>query len=188
MSSSTPLISRSFLDQFRQKVAQNAEAWLDFVIAHHHDFVILDLELDNLMKAIYHASLDPTALRTGLRLVQALWFFVEFRGQWLTWQSTLEKALDLSQLAGLRDDEATILVQLGELCRVLGRTERALELQLRAHALFNQLDDQPGSARVLGTLSQLHLTLGNPGVAEMCCRELAGIFERLGDLRELAVT
>ena len=180
--------SQEAFERFRQKVAQNAEAWLDFALAHHHDFVTLDRELDNLMKAIHHANLEPAALPAGLRLVQALWFYVEFRGQWLTWQRTLEKSLDLSQVAGLREDEASLLVQLGELSRVLGRTDTALELQLAAHALFDQLGDPAGSARVLGILSQLHLIVGNAQVAERCCRESAATFESLGNLRELAVT
>ena len=64
--------SQDPLERFRQKVAHNAEAWLDFVLAHHHDFVTLDRELDNLMKAIHHATLEPAALPAGLRLVQAL--------------------------------------------------------------------------------------------------------------------
>ena len=37
-------------------------------------------------------------------------------------------------------------------------------------------------------MSQLHLIVGNARVAETCCRESAATFERLGDLRELAVT
>ncbi len=161
--------------------------WLTMVTVHQHDFGTLDKELDNLLKAVHHAGQEARAAQNSLKLLILLWNYVEFRGHWLLWQSPLAAALALSRQHGGRDDEATVLVQLGELARILGRAGTALEHFRAAQALLEDLGDARGAARVLSFVSQVHLTLGAAAAAEACCQEAAATAAALGDRKGLAL-
>lgn len=186
MNSDATEIPQDLIVTYRRKVAHSAKAWLDFAVTHRHDFATLEKELDNLSKSIYYSGLEPGAVRTGLQLVQVLWPYVEFRGHWLAWERTLEKSLSLGRSANLREDEANVLIQLGELCRLVGKTDQALKLLLAAMSILEELNDLSGVARVRGLLSQLHLAFGDSSLAQACCQQAADVFDRLGDTKELA--
>ena len=160
-----------YLERFRQKIADNAAAWLCFVREHAKETAVLEKEFPNLAKAVQQALLEPRGHLAGLELTVALWPFVEQRGYWLAWQRVLQDALAVCRLVHRLDLEAQLLDQSGELARILGDGRRGLAFQEQALTCYQQLGDRIGQGRVLTHLSMQHLALGDCAAAESCCQK-----------------
>ena len=172
---------------FQQSIGLNAQAWAEFVYENQAALRSLDFEQANLSKAAWQALQEPAAWQSGLDLLSALWPYIELSGKWLQWQELLEQALAVSRQAGQRDDEAYLLLKLGELARILGDFPTALARQQSALDLWRELGDPLGTGRALVTMSQVYLATGNQVAAESCCRDGIAILQDLDAPGELAV-
>lgn len=172
---------------FQQSIGLNAQAWAEFVRENRAALRSLDFEQANLSKAAWQALQEPAAWQSGLELLSALWPYIELSGQWLQWQDLLERALAVSRQTAQRDDEAKLLLKLGELARILGDFPIALARQQSALDLWRELGDSFGTGRALVTMSQVYLATGNQAAAEGCCRDGIAILQDLDAPGELAV-
>ena len=175
------------LARFRLKIAENARAWLGFVRDQRTESPALAREFANLDRAANQALNEPNAWREGLRLVGALWPFIESHGYWLTWRTTLDQALVVSRRLKDLAAEVEITDQLGELARNVGENRAALDWQEQALKLARSLGDPAVVGRVLIHLSQQHLPQSRYQEAKACCEEAIALLEPLGDEGEVAI-
>ena len=102
----------SYLARYRQRIDANARAWLAFVRT-EQDPKRLAEEQDNLVKAARQALREPTAWEAAIDLMEALWPYLEARGQWQVLAELLEAALGVSQQAGWLGREVDLRQYLG---------------------------------------------------------------------------
>ena len=175
------------LARFRSKITANARAWLGFVRDHGPESTVLTREFANLDRAANQALSEPIAWQDGLRLVVALWPFIEWHGYWLAWRAVLARALVVCRRLGDLTAEVEITDQLGELARNVGENRAALDWQEQALRLARGLGDQAIVGRVLIHLSQQHLPQGRYQAAKACCEEAIAILEPLRAEKEVAI-
>ena len=175
------------LARFRLKIAENARAWLGFVRDQRTESPALTREFANMDRAANQALNEPNAWRDGLRLVGALWPFIESHGYWLTWRTALDRALVVSRRLEDLAAEVEITDQLGELARNVGENRAALDWQEQALKLARSLGDPAVVGRVLIHLSQQHLPQSRYQEAKACCEEAIALLEPLGNEGEVAI-
>ena len=147
----------------------------------------LTREFANLDRAANQALHEPNAWREGLRLVGALWPFIESHGYWLTWRPALDRALVVSRRLKDLAAEVEITDQLGELARNVGENRAALDWQEQALKLARSLGDPAVVGRVLIHLSQQHLPQSRYQEAKACCEEAIALLEPLEEEGEVAI-
>ena len=179
--------ARDPLARFRRKIAENARAWLGFARDHRPESPVLTREFVNLDKAAHQALSEPVAWTDGLRLVVALWPFIEWHGYWLAWRGVLNRALTVCRRLDDLAVEVQITDQLGELTRGVGENRAALAWQEQALALARRLGDQAMIGGVLIHLSQQYLPQGHYQAAKACCAEAIALLEPLGAEPEVAI-
>ena len=162
-------------------------AWLGFVQDHSPESAVLTREFANLDRAANQALSESIAWQDGLRLVVALWPFIEWHGYWLAWRGVLARALAVCRRLGDLTVEVEITDQLGELARNVGENRAALDWQEQALRLARGLGDQAIVGRVLIHLSQQHLPQGRYQAAKACCEEAIALLEPLKAEREVAI-
>jgi tetratricopeptide (TPR) repeat protein len=176
-----------YLARFQRKIATNAAAWLDYVLAHRDDSAALDRELANLTKAVQQALAEPVAWDEGLALVDETWTHIERRGLWQDWQTLLAEGLRVSQEIGRPNREARLLDQLGEVARLLGDNRGAQDHFQAALALYRDLADPAGAGQTLSHLSQVQLALNHWDAAVESCQQAVALLTGLDRPNELAV-
>ena len=87
------------------------------------NLAVLTREFANLDRAANQALSESIAWQDGLRLVVALWPFIEWHGYWLAWRAVLARALAVCRRLGDLTVEVEITDQLGELARTWAKTE-----------------------------------------------------------------
>jgi tetratricopeptide (TPR) repeat protein len=175
------------LARFREKIAENARAWLGFVRDERPESAALTIEFANLNRAAAQALREPTAWAAGVSLVVALWPFIDWHGYWLAWREILEGALVVCRRLDDLAAEVEITDQLGELARNVGENRAALAWQEQALGLARRLSDQAVIGRVLVHLSQQHLPQGDYQAAKACCEEAIALLTPLGAEAEVAI-
>jgi tetratricopeptide (TPR) repeat protein len=179
--------SQDPLARFRQKIAENARAWLGFVRVERPESTALVREFANMDRAANQALREPNAWREGLLLAVALWPFIESHGYWLAWRGVMDRALTVCRQLGDPEAEVDITDQLGELARNMGDNRAALAWQEQALGLARRLGNQAVVGRVLVHLSQQYLPQGRYEEAKACCEEAISLLAPLGAEGDIAV-
>ncbi|MDW8319440.1 MAG: tetratricopeptide repeat protein [Anaerolineae bacterium] len=169
---------RQLLAKFQEKIARNAQGWLEFLRSHRDDPATLDRELSNILRAAQMALAEAGAWEAGVALVQDAGLHMERRGHLRAWQRLLEQALRACAAAAddrprLRLQRAALLAQLGEIARTLGDNAAALEHLQAALDLYRSANDWAGVGKTLGRLSQVYLAQADLDAATTCCEEAA---------------
>jgi len=173
--------------RFRRKIAENARAWLGFVRDQRLESPDLTREFANVERASVHALREPAAWADGVRLVIAIWPFVDLHGYWLRWRSVPDLALVICRRLGDLAGEVAVTDQMGEIARNLGENRAALARQEEALTLARRLGDQAMIGRVLIHLSQQYLPQGQYQAAQACCEEAIALLEPLDAEAEIAI-
>jgi tetratricopeptide (TPR) repeat protein len=92
-----------------------------------------------------------------------------------------EQARDQYEADGQPDMAAEMNVNIGLIHRLLGESQRALEILREALTVFQDLNDQLRVAKVLGNLGLVYRGLNDNEQAYNAYRSAADIFETLGE-------
>ena len=145
---------------------------------------MLDTEQKNLRVSMdWGMAGDPVS---ALHLANSLLQFFQLRGEY-TEATSIYQALLAKVPDEARQERAQAQLALGILCFRLTQFTAAREPLIKAHAIFSELGDESGAAKVVNTLGVIALQLGNFSEAAQSFEKAMPVFERFDDLVRLAV-
>ncbi|HET9223051.1 MAG TPA: tetratricopeptide repeat protein, partial [Roseiflexaceae bacterium] len=144
----------------------------------------LEREFDNMYAALVW-SLEGGDIEIGGRLAGALWPFWWVRGFTSEGWKRIEEALRHSEQLSPAV-RAQMLLAAGEFASIHGDHERAAALEVEALALFRELDDAAGIARVLVIMGNMAWGQGDYARAAALCLESLERYRELDNRRGIA--
>jgi tetratricopeptide (TPR) repeat protein len=143
----------------------------------------LEAERANLLAAITQAAAATPKIPAALvgQLTRALFGFFLVRGYWQDGVQANQTALELARRIHDQAAQAHALIDLGAICRRLGRYHRAIACSQESLAIFRELGDRDSQAASLTNLGAAHEWLGQHDNAIACLQESFGIYQELGD-------
>jgi len=147
----------------------------------------LEAELDNLRGAL-RQLIDRRMVTEALRLASALFRFWHQRAYWSEGRRWLEEGLAAAGETVLPQVRAAALWALAALSAESGERERAAILLEEALALYQDLEDRRGSARVLNGLGNVAFLQGQYEQATIYLEKSIALSRELGDAERLAIS
>jgi predicted ATPase/DNA-binding SARP family transcriptional activator len=144
--------------------------WLDRLEAAH----------DNLRAALAWSQTPADGVEIGARLASALMVFWAFRGHDSEACAWLEGALALSSMLPAAV-QARLLAETAQSVRATGSRERAQALGIQSLALYRELGDTRGIAKVLRFLGWLACDQGDQANMQARFEESLALYRELGD-------
>lgn len=132
----------------RQKLA-NAQRWLLEIQFHDDPSTLVSTNYDNFLRALETTLQNPTTFDLAYQLIQSIYVFALDYGDWDRWLIYLENALHISQEIKRETEEATLLVQVGDILYRMADLQRAGELYGKALNQFKNQNDMIGYANTL---------------------------------------
>ncbi|MEZ4654858.1 MAG: protein kinase, partial [Candidatus Eisenbacteria bacterium] len=148
---------------------------------------LLDVERENLRRALAQPAVTPDQVRCRLELLLTLgkWWWI--RGRFHEGARELARARDLpehDELAGLRNDVGLLLAKL---LIGLGRSGEAREELERCIDAIDARGDPRELGAPLANLGAVHIEAGDLDRARDCLDRARAVFQTRGDSHELAV-
>jgi tetratricopeptide (TPR) repeat protein len=98
-------------------------------------------------------------------------------GNWLRARSLAERAKDLYEVHGDRQNLGRMLNNLGGLNYLLGKSDDAISYLKRAFSVALEIGSEPDAAQAVSSLAQVHLGAGDWGLAEEQARHALELLE-----------
>jgi tetratricopeptide (TPR) repeat protein len=174
-------------DILRRQSLANADRWLALLETSDDPEVVINKDYDNLLRALETALEDSGTFDMAYRLVQALYPIAIDYADWDRWLVYLEKALAVSQELDYQNEQANLLVQIGDLVYRTGNLRRAEELYRDGIEKTRNLDDPARYASTLAKQGVLYDLQGKMSEGIALCEKALSIAESIGDKRIVAL-
>lgn len=162
----------------QQRLA-NARRWLSLIESHDDPSTLISTDYDNFLRALETTLQSPDTFGLAYQLIQAIYIFALDYADWDRWLIYLENALQTSQKLNLEIEQATLLVQIGDIFYRTANLQRAEKLYKQAKQLFKNSNDLASYADALAKLAVLYDQKGNTNVGITLCKQALIIAENL---------
>ena len=125
----------------QQKLA-NARRWLSLIESHEDLSALVSADYDNFLRALETTLQSVETFDLAYQLIQAIFAIALDYADWDRWLVYLEKALDISQKLNREMEQATLLVNMGDILFRMAELKRTEELYNKAAQTFKNQNDQ----------------------------------------------
>ncbi|MCP4428517.1 MAG: tetratricopeptide repeat protein, partial [Chloroflexi bacterium] len=139
-------------------VARHREYYLAAVNKNRGDWRRIERLYDQISWAWNHLPEDKNVLD----YIWALRIYQERRGLWADYIDWVNRGLEIAQANDLKQDQGTLLNNLGGVYRGLGQPEKALQYFNEALPIIREVGDRMGEATTLNNLGEIYRKLGQP--------------------------
>lgn len=162
----------------QQKLA-NARRWLSIIQSHEDPTVLVSANYDNFLRAIETTLQSLTTYDLAYQLIQSIYSFALDYADWNRWLVYLENAMLMSQKLNREKEQATLLIQMGDILFRMAELKQAEELYNDAAQRFKSQNNEAGYASALTKLAVLSDLQGkmNEGIA--LCQQALSIAETI---------
>ena len=158
----------------QQKLA-NARRWLSLIESHEDLSALVSADYDNFLRALETTLQSVETFDLAYQLIQAIFAIALDYADWDRWLVYLEKALDISQKLNREMEQATLLVNMGDILFRMAELKRTEELYNKAAQTFKNQNDQAGYAGVLTKLAVLSDLQGKMNEGVTLCQQALNI-------------
>ncbi len=169
----------------QQKLA-NAHRWLSLIESYDDPTTLVSTDYDNFLRALETTLQSPDTFDLAYQLIQAIYIFALDYADWDRWLIYLENALQISQILDLKIEQATLLVQIGDILYRTADLTRAESLYRKALIIFENSSHKVDYARTLVKLAIISDFQGRKSEAIALCQQGLAITEYLKDERATA--
>ncbi|MCB8927197.1 MAG: tetratricopeptide repeat protein [Ardenticatenaceae bacterium] len=174
---------RTVLEQ--QKIA-NALRWLQILESSEEPILLVREDYDNFLRALETTLQKPETFDIAYKLSQLLFPIVFGYADWDRWLVYLNQALHTSQTLKLRDKEARMLEQIGDILYHKGDLDRAEESYQTASQLYENTDSPTNYYRTLAMLATLKDLQGDVDEGIILCQKIIILATQAKDKLALA--
>lgn len=140
--------------------------------------------LERALRALNETA--PTELELKGRLIASLCLACQDIGDWNRAAKLAEEGVALAERVGEESQIGSALIQRGEMLRLRGETDAALECFTKATEVFERIGDKAGVGRAVGGRGSVLWKKGEYDEATACFVRASEIFEALGNRAGLA--
>ncbi len=140
----------------RQQKLANAQRWLTLIETHDDPTSLVANDYDNFLRALETTLQSPGTFDLAYRLIQSIYIVALDYADWDRWLIYLENALGTSQTLNKHSEQATLLVQIGDILYRTANLKRAKESYETAAKQHKLLKNQAGYASTLSKLAVLY--------------------------------
>jgi len=165
----------------RQQKLTNARRWLKSIAAQDDPSAIIAKDYENFLRALETSLQSAETFDLAFQLIQSIYFTSLDYADWERWLIYLGKALEISQELEREPEQATLLVQMGDIYYRKADLIKAEQHYDFASKKFQQLKNLQGYASILSKLAVLYNQQGNMNQGVALCHEALDIAETLND-------
>jgi tetratricopeptide (TPR) repeat protein len=171
---------------FRESARRFSDHYLAFAQAHEADFVALDGDLANLLRALVSYN-RLRAWSDIVRLVQALDIFLDTRGYWTALRFWLEQIVNHNEAIDDPTTRMEILWSLAGVTSSQGDRGRAEELYQEVIHLAEQVNDRGRLGSAYYGLFTVYTNQGESDKARECLERVLALAQQTGDQTQESV-